>query len=264
VTFFNGLQQLATVTVPPYTADFEIPLNAPCASRSFSAVAEDSSGQSASDEISVDVVGPHECEEPPAPPTVEFDNPPTHIPQEGVTVTALPTAEAGVDEVQFFLGTRLVCTDDTGPAYTCNVLANGDEVGHQALRAVVVDTAAQTAEASTDVIVDKFDPDGLSIEMQKDRINKRKVHRTISGDLALPERVDPDDGCADGTVTLHVDRKGVTLFPSSQADLQPDCSYSLEFTIKEKKGKRYHYDVEATFGGNSVLEPISNEEGFGK
>jgi hypothetical protein len=266
VTFFNGLQQLGVVTSPPYTQDFTIPLDAPCGARSFSAVVEDSSGQTASDEISVDVVGPNQCEEPPAAPTVELDNPPTHIPQEGVTVTAVPTVDdsVDVDEVQFFLGTRLVCTDDTGPDYTCNVLANGDEVGNQALRAVVVDTAAQTAEDSADVIVDKFDPDGLSIEMDKDRINKKKVHRTISGELDLPERVDPDDGCEDGTVSLHVDRNGITLFPSSQVDIQPDCSYSLEFNVKEKRGKRYHYDVEATFGGNSVLEPISNEEGFGR
>ena len=58
---------------------------------------------------------------------------------------------------------RLVCSDDTGPTYTCNVLANGDEVGSQSLRAVVADTAAQTAEDSAPVTVEKFDPDAAPV-----------------------------------------------------------------------------------------------------
>jgi len=71
-------------------------------------------------------------------------------------VTADPTVDDSltVDEVQFFLGDRLVCTDDTGPSYTCDVLANGDEVGPALLRAVVTDSAAQTAQDTEGVTVD--------------------------------------------------------------------------------------------------------------
>ena len=267
VTFFNGLQQLDTDNTSPYEQDFTIPANAPCGSRSFSAVAEDSSGQTASDEITVDVVGPDNCEDPPDAPQVTLDNPPANIPQAGVNVTASASAEAGVDEVQFFLGTRLLCEDDTAP-YSCNVLANGDEVGDQTLRAVVVDDAAQTAEDSAQTEVDKFDPDGLSLEMDKQVIAKSKkkktVLRTISGAIDLPARVDAEDGCASGTVSLTVEQNGVTLFPSSQVSLQDDCSYSLEFTIKEKKKKTYTYDVDAGFSGNDVLNPISNTGGFSR
>jgi hypothetical protein len=263
VTFFNGLQQIGVDTTSPYEQDFTIPANAPCASRSFSAVVEDSSGQTASDEITVDVVGPDECEEPPAAPTIQFNAPPTHIPQAGVNVEAVPSAEAGVDEVQFFLGTRLVCTDDTAP-YSCNVVANGDEVGDQTLRAVVADNAAQTAETSTEVEVDKFTPDGISIHMAKERLTKKRVHRTISGEISLPANVTPAQGCDDGDVTLSVLRNNLTVFPGSQVSLEPDCSYSLEFNIKEKKGKSFSYVVGAAFGGNSVLNPVDDEEGFGR
>ena len=261
VTFFNGLQQLSQDSDPPYADDFVIPNDAPCGSRTFTAVAEDSRGQTVSDNVQVDVVGPNSCEDPPDAPTISLDSPPSSIPQSGVTVSATPTVDDSltVDEVQFFLGTRMVCSDTTGPDYSCNVLANGDEVGTQTLRAVVADSAAQTAEDSESVDVEKFDPDKLSIEMDKQRLNDKKVQRTISGALDLPDRVEPEDGCDSGIVQLAVDRNNATLFPSSQVPLQDDCSYQLQFKIKEPKGsRRPNYDVSATFLGNQVLNQIGN------
>ena len=267
VTFFNGLQQLGQDADPPYTEDFVIPNDAPCGSRTFTAVAEDSLGQTVSDAVQVDVVGPNSCEEPPDAPSISLDSPPSPIPQSGITVSATPAVDDSltVDEVQFFLGTRLVCSDTTGPDYTCDVLANGDEVGTQTLRAVVADSAAQTAEDSASVDVEKFDPDGLSIGMQKNRLTEKKVQRTIGGELDLPDRVQPEDGCDSGTVQMTVTRNNATLFPSSQVGLQDDCSYQLQFLIKEprrNKGHRPTYDVSATFLGNQVLNQISNSGRF--
>jgi Bacterial Ig domain len=264
VTFFNGLQQLSQDSQPPYAHDFVIPNDAPCGSRTFTAVAEDSLGQTESDDVVVDVVGPNSCENPPDAPTIDLNSPPDTIPQDGVEVSATPTVDDSltVDEVQFFLGTRLVCTDDTGPAYTCLVLANGDEVGSQSLRAVVADSAAQTAEDSESVTVEKFDPDGISIEMDKLRLNNKKVQRTISGDLDLPDRVEPEDGCDSGIVQLVVERNNETLFPSSQVALQDDCSYELQFLIKEGRRSKPRYDVSSTFLGNEVLNQISNSGRF--
>jgi hypothetical protein len=275
VTFYNGLQQLGVDSQPPYAQDFVIPANAPCTEKTFTAVAEDSLGQTASDDVTIDITGPNDCiDEPPPPdePTIEFDNPPTHIPQSGVVVTADPTVDDSltVDEVQFFLGNRLVCTDDTGPSYTCDVLANGDEVGSQALRAVVADSAAQTAEDSTPVIVDKFAPTSLSINHSssvlpkhaKKKKKKVRVLHTISGELGLPSRVDPEDGCSSGHVTLSIDKNGRTLYPSVPVDLQPDCTYELSFKTKKKKKAVENLDVTATFPGNNVLTSISNQEAF--
>ena len=90
--------------------------------------------------------------------------------------------------MEFFLGTRSVCVDDT-PPYVCEVLPNGDEVGDQILSAVVTSEDGQTAIAAIPVTVEKFVPE-LTIEMHKERLNKKKVKRTISGEVvtARPRR----------------------------------------------------------------------------
>ena len=264
VRFFDGATPIDTDSTDPFEQDFTIPNNAPCGFRTFTAVAEDSLGQTSSDSVTIEVVGPNNCEDPPEAPDIVFNAPPSTIPQGGITVQAVPDAPEGVDNVEFFLGTRSVCVDTTGPTYTCNVVPNGDEVGVQALRAVVTDNAAQTAQVAVPVTVGKFTPDGISIEMAKDRLTKKKVHRTISGELDLPANVTPEQGCDDGDVTLSVLRNNLTIFPSSQVSLAPDCTYNLEFTIKEKKGKSFNYVVGAEFGGNDVLHPVEDEEGFGR
>ena len=264
VRFFDGAVPIDSDSSAPYEQEFTIPNNAPCGTRTFTAIATDSAGQTTSDSVSVEVVGPNNCEDPPEAPDISFDDPPETIPQEGVTVTALPDAPEGVQEVEFFLGTRSVCTDTAGPDYTCLVQANGDEVGIQALRAVVTDNAAQTAEVAVAVEVEKFDADAISIKMHRERISDNRVRRTISGEIDLPDRVTANQACDGGTVALTVIRNGLTIFPSSQVALESDCSYALEFTIKEKKGDKPKpkYIVEAAFGGNSVLNPIDDSRRF--
>ena len=42
--------------------------------------------------------------------------------------------------------------------------------------------------------------------MDKERLNKKKVQRTISGELDLPGPGQPEDGCGTGIVQLAVDR----------------------------------------------------------
>jgi len=88
-----------------------------------------------------------------------------------------------------------------------------------------------------------------------------KVQHLVSGELGLPSRVDPEDGCH-GHVTLNILRNGVTKFPNTQVDLNDDCTYQLGFTTKKKKGSVEHLDVTATFPGNDVLTSISNQEAF--
>ena len=105
----------------------------------------------------------------------------------------------------------------TTDPYTCNIVPNGDEVGLQTLRAVVTDNAAQTAEVAVPVTVEKFDADALSIEMAKDRLTKKKVQRTISGEIDLPNNVTAEDGCDGGTVTLTVERNSLTVFPARRS-----------------------------------------------
>ena len=261
VTFFDGANALSIDEQPAYGTTFVIPENGPCGDRTFTAISRDSSGQTDSDSVTVTIDDEFDCEGPPDPPTISFDPPtPTTIPSAGLAVSVTAESESGVDQVEFFLGTRSVCVDDTAP-YTCNVLPNGDEVGNQILSAVVTSTDEQTANVATPVTVQKFDPN-MTLEMYKERVSKKNVRRTVSGEITLPARVD-EEACT-GTVTLNIQRDGVTLFPSSQVDVQPDCTYSLEFTIKEKKGKpKPTYDVGASFSGNGTLNPVSKSLVFG-
>ena len=85
-----------------------------------------------------------------------LDSPPAHIPQGGRERDG-PRGEAGVDEVQFFLGT-VSSADDTAPVHVQRARPTVTEVGDQTLRAVVVDDAAQTAEDSARDEVDSSTP----------------------------------------------------------------------------------------------------------
>ncbi len=264
VTFFDGANALSIDDEPAYGTTFVIPENGPCGQRTFSAISKDSIGQTASDSVTITVDDEFDCQGPPDPPTIAFDpGAPSSIPASGATYSVTASSDSGVDEVEFFLGTRSVCVDDA-PPYVCEVLPNGDEVGDQILSAVVTSNDEQTATAAMLVTVQKFVPE-LTIEMDKDRLNKKKVHRTISGEVVRPARVDTD-ACT-GTVTLNIQRDGITLFPSTQVNVQSDCTYSLEFTIKEKKKKgkpKPVYDVGASFSGNNTLTSAEATEVFGR
>jgi hypothetical protein len=265
VTFFRGANALSIDGTPPYGATYVIPENGPCGEQTFRAISKDSSGQTASDSVTITIDDEFDCQgppDPPDPPTISFDIPaPSAIPGTGATYSVTASSESGVDEVEFFLGTRSVCVDDA-PPYVCEVLPTGDEVGDQILSAVVTSNDEQTATAAMPVTVMKFVPT-LTIEMLKQRLNKKMVKRTISGEVVRPDRVDAD-ACS-GHVTLNVQRNSITLFPSTQVDVQSDCTYSLEFTIKEKKKKgkpKPVYDVGASYSGNGTLTAASETAEF--
>jgi hypothetical protein len=264
VTFFRGANAMSIDGSPPYGATYEIPEDGPCGEQTFTAVSKDSSGQTDSDSVTITVDDEFDCEGPPDPPTISFTPPtPSSIPASGAAYTVTAASESGVDEVEFFLGTRSVCVDDTAP-YTCNVLPNGDEVGDQILSAVVTADDEQTATASIAVTVEKFEP-SLTIEMHKTRLDKRTVTRTVSGEVVLPDRV--DQSACSGHVTLNIQRDGLTLFPSQQVEVKSDCTYELTFTIKErkKKGKpKPVYNVGAAYSGNGTLTAASKDAEFGR
>ena len=88
---------------------------------------------------------------------------PGQIGADGAKVSATATADtaagASVAKVEFFLGNELLCTDTAAP-YNCKVVPTGAEVGTQSLRAVVTDSAKQTASAAAKVTIAKFAPPG--------------------------------------------------------------------------------------------------------
>lgn len=268
IAFFDGTDLIGQVTPPADSATFTIPANALCDSRALSAVASDYLGQTASDSAAINVVGPNGCKDPlppvkaapPGPPSVTLSGPPNGIGQGGTTVSASPTADtahgATVAKVDFYLGERLLCTITSAP-YSCSVMPLGREAGSQALRAVVTDSAAQTAAGNVTVTVSRFQPTGLSVKVFGKRSGKKRLIRTVKGSLSLPDRVSPAEGCGSGTVSVTVKRNGTTVFPLTQVPLASDCTYKLRFTVSKSK-KKSRFRATARFGGNAVLMPVSN------
>jgi hypothetical protein len=255
VEFFIGTRLVCTDTTAPYSCDI-VPTRAERGNQSVSAVVTDSATQTASASTPVTVPQFH-----PNAPSITIDNPPASLPQGGATISATPIVDtdagASVQDVKFFLGNRLVCTDTTAP-YSCDIAPHGDEVGSQSVRAVLTDSSAQTAEDDATVTVPRFTPTGLSVDIVRTKQGKKRYLRTISGQLGLPSGVTPAQGCQAGTVTLNVLRGGLTLFPNVPVALKPDCTYSFAFALKKPRKKKPRFEVDATFGGNTVLEPISN------
>ena len=58
--------------------------------------------------------------------------------------------------------------------------------------------------------------------------------------------------CASGTVTFVVERRG-RVFLNRQVRLRKDCTAKLKFTAK--RARRKIHEVDARFGGNTVLQP---------
>jgi hypothetical protein len=198
---------------------------------------------------------------------VSLVNPPATIGEAGTTLKASPAADtaagASVAKVDFFLGNRLLCTDTAAP-FTCKVLPQGSEVGTQALRAVVTDSAGQTATAEASTKVAKFTPTDLTLDataLKAKPKGRPKLRRKLSGTLKLPDRVTPAQGCASGTVAITVTRDGKTVLPSTQVDLGAKCTYSLTLSVPAKKSKST-FKATAKFGGNAVLLPASTTRRF--
>lgn len=271
ITFYDGADQVATAIPPADEGTFTIPADAACAARTLTAVAEDSIGQTASDTETITVVGPNSCAPPPSPPdqpSVQLTGVPATIdaPATGVTVGATATVDPTLtaSKVEFKLGNRTVCTDSTAP-FSCEILPNGDEVGSQTVQAILTDSDSQTATDSADTTVGRFTPNKLTIDVHKGKSKKKKkgkkkLIRTIQGEVYPPNRVSKDQGCSTGTVTLTVELNGNTLFPLTQVPLGSDCTYSL--TFKVPKTKKHKFAVDASFGGNSVLLPTTNSKRF--
>jgi hypothetical protein len=274
ISFFDGTALIGQVKPPAESASFTIPADALCASRTLTAVASDYLGQTASDSTAIDVVGPNQCKPPvdeppveeppvktpPGPPSVKLSAPPAEIGPAGATVSADPRADSGhgaaVGKVDFFLGDRRLCTAVKAP-FSCQVLPLGHEVGAQALRAVVTDTAAQTATDDAAVSIARFQPSELSMTMTGKAAGKKKLSEVVTGSLTLPERVSAAEGCASGSVSVTVKRNGNTLFPLTQVPLASDCTYKMKFTVRKLPKNKFR--ASARFGGNAVLLPVSHD-----
>jgi hypothetical protein len=254
VTFYDGATLVGASALPPYAATDAIPADAACGARALTAVAVDSLGQTTLSKGSVTVTG---CDGPKAPaaPSIDLGAVPATLTAAGVTLTLVPTAEAGVKEVAVFLGTRRVCALTAGP-WTCKVVPTGADVGRQAIRGVVTDAAGQTAEASRTVTVAKFKPRGLSLRIASRNVKGGAVRKTLTGAVLRPAGVTAAQGCRGGAVTIIVKRAGRSV-SNSQVKLSSSCAYSKRVTAKRvgRGSKAFTYSVR--FSGTAVLSSAS-------
>jgi hypothetical protein len=280
IVFYEGATVVGTAAGASGSATLTVPAGA-CATRTYTAVAEDFLGQTGSSSIEVPgqcddgggagggggggggaattpepAAGGTEASSAPAP-TVALLSPPATIGAKGTSLSVAPQADAGVARVDFFLGTRLVCSSATAP-YTCAITPTGADVGSQTLRVVVTDNAGGTGETATQVTVAKFAPASLALSTTEKRTSKTLSKRTITGTLKLPANVTAAQACASGTTTLVIKRGGKTL-DDTQLKLDATCAFKRSLTALTK-GKPF--SVTAKFGGNAVLAPISNTRRF--
>ncbi len=265
VRFSDGGTVLGDVAKPAYAQSVAIPATAECGStRSFSALATDSLGQSTrSDAVVVTVAcAPPTTPTTPTPPTtpvpvaptIAFSSKPVTI-KGSATVRLAVNAPAGVRRVEVRLGDRLVCADLKAP-FVCTVKATGADVGAQALTATLVDQNGSTAVASTRVTVAKFAAK-VRLTVARKAVKGGKVRRTVRGTLVLPAGVTKAQGCR-GTVTVTIKRSGRALL-NQQVKVSKACTFSRSVTASRSKQR---FTAGARFGGTAVLKTASSSRRF--
>jgi hypothetical protein len=117
------------------------------------------------------------------PPTVAWQSPRpgTLVPASGPTMlTASATDDHAVAAVRFYVGGRALC-DDTSAPYACAYQPQGGDVGNFTLLAVAVEAAGQTASALQVVVVDRFTPTSLTLQVAPPRDRTVPFAFTSSG-----------------------------------------------------------------------------------
>ena len=246
ITFFEGSTQIGSVTPPNNSITWTAPETCN-GSFTLKAVAEDSIGQTTEDTVTVTT---NDCP-PPAEPTVSIDSPPAKIAQNGTTVSATASGEAGLTKVTFHLGTRQVCEDTSAP-YSCSILPNGSEVGASSIRAVVTDTLGRTAEDIESTTVSKFKPKGLKLNTK--RFGAKKLTMKAYGKLLLPARTTA--AVCKGSRVNITSKLGKKMLGNRQVKLANNCTYGLAFKAPKTK-KKQRVVITVRFPGNSSLSATS-------
>ena len=213
VTFFDGAAEVGTRQLAAVRSRVHAsPRTRPAAAAPVAATAEDSLGQTATGTSSA--ARSSATRPPRAPrrrPTVELpDEPAAHPRATARSSTVRPTAAHGVAYVDFFLGARRVCRDTEAP-YQCRIKAYSSDIGSQTVRVVVTDRAGLTGQDARQVVVPKFTPRGLMIEVHHKRLSGNRVQRTVIAKVLPTKGVKRSTACEDGWVAAVVQRGRVTL-----------------------------------------------------
>jgi hypothetical protein len=260
VDFYDGNAIVGTADVKPYTITYKIPSDVLCSGRTLTAMVTDSSGQTAAASLPVQI-DPTDCTPLPSPsaPSISFVNPPVRIGAAGATIATTPSSSVGVKQVDYYIGTRKVCTATAAP-WSCTVQPTGADVGVQVLRAVLTDTGAKTAEASVRVEIPRFALQAPSLSITSANKSNNRVRKTVRGTLRLPANVTAAQGCSSGHVTVVIKRAGKVVY-DSQKTISKSCKFSAS-VLTTRTSKAKSFSVSARFGGNQVLLPVTASRRF--
>jgi hypothetical protein len=117
VTFYDGAWQIGRVTTKPYKLNYTVPYDVTCASRTLTAVATDSSGQTGSSSTTIDIDA-NDCSGTPQP---------TPTPTPTATATASPTAVATATAT-VTVGGEVTATPTAEPQQQARVASDGPSV----------------------------------------------------------------------------------------------------------------------------------------
>ena len=263
VTFFDGPADVGSDESPPYAAAFTIPGDAPCGPREFAAVAEDSLGQTAGATGTLQVVcdGGGGGGTPLEPPTVKLPDNLRRIRRVGESVTVRPTARQGVAYVDFFLGARRVCRDREAP-YRCRIKPLSSEIGSQTVRAVVTDRAGLTGQDSRQVVVPRFRPRALLVEVTRKQMPGNRVLKTVRARVIQTKGVSRATACKNGRVTAVV-RRGLITLTDKQVKLNRRCqAVIMRFSGPHNESRKFKFKVSARFGGTTIMAPARKTRRF--
>ena len=225
----------------------------------MAATAEDSLGQTATGTGRLTVNCAPAAAGPPTGPPGPGAGPAVELPENlqvirrvGETVIARVSAPNGVDRVDFFLGDRRVCRDREAP-YQCTIKPRSSDIGSQTVRAIATDRAGLTGQDLRQVIVPRFKPRKLSVEISRKQLPGGLVRKTVTAVVWPTQGVKRAAACKNGHVTAMV-RRGLVTLADKQVRLDRRCrAVIMRFTTAHNESRRSKYKVLARFGGTSVL-----------
>jgi hypothetical protein len=296
VTFYDGAWQIGRVTTKPYKLNYTIPSDVTCVTRTLTAVATDSSGQTGSSSTTIDIDA-NDCSGTPQPtptPTPTATASPTAVATATATVTIggevtatpTPTAEPQVRAASD--GPSVAFGNVPASIASAGVLVNVTPIARAGIRQLDVYLGTRKICTLTKApYTCKVRPRGSDVGRQSLRVvvtdlngataeSSRNVvvlqfkpkglslaastsgsRTTITGKLQLPSQVSMVEGCKSGSVSLIV-RRGSRVIANSQVRLGRYCSFSKRIASSSKA----KLTVSARFGGNKVLAAVNANRRF--
>lgn len=294
VTFYDGAWQIGRVSTKPYKLSYTIPWDVTCVTRTLTAVATDSSGQTGSSSATIDIDA-NDCSGTPQPTPTPTATPTavataTATVTVGGEVTATPTAEPQQQQQVRVASDGPSVSFGSVPANiaSAGVLVNVTPIAKAGIRQLDVylgtrrictltkapytckvrPRGADVGRQSLRVVV--TDLNGATAESSRNVVvlqfkpkglslsaSTRGSRTTITGKLKLPSQVTMVEGCKSGSVTLVI-KRGSKVIDNSQVRLGRYCSFTKRISSRSKS----KLSVSARFSGNKVLAAVNANRRF--